>query len=175
MKMLAVLAAAGCIVAACGQVQANPFDECVLENMRGTTSDVAAKSIKTACLRKTSVELGADELRGLKGGQAFYGSYSSSNVTGFTVEVKNDTSFIITEITFGIQVDGGANDFFKADSFMYWQPGVTYTGLPPDPTVLMRIDPLTTKNFQFEARRPDIAANKKWTWFIASAKGIPTK
>jgi len=43
MKMLAVLAVAGGILSASGQVQANPFDDCVLENMRGTTSDAAAK------------------------------------------------------------------------------------------------------------------------------------
>jgi hypothetical protein len=37
------------------------------ENMRGVTSDTAAKSIKTACLRKSSVELSADDVKGLKG------------------------------------------------------------------------------------------------------------
>jgi hypothetical protein len=171
MGAILALAAACCT----GEAQANAFDDCVLENMRGVTSEAAAKSIKTACVRKASVELSADDVKGVKGLQAFYGTYSTSNTSGFTVEVKNDTTFIVTEITFGIQVADGEADYFKADNFMYWRPGVVYAGLPSDPTVLMRIDPLTSKMFQFSANKPEIAAKKKWTWFVAGAKGIPAK
>ena len=46
------LLAALSLLALTDQTLGNPFDDCVLENMRGATSDVAAKSIKVACLRK---------------------------------------------------------------------------------------------------------------------------
>jgi len=36
---------------------ANAFDDCVLKNMQGVTSDIAAKPVKIACLRKSSVPL----------------------------------------------------------------------------------------------------------------------
>ena len=66
MRLLAFLAAASIVAGGAGDVSANAFDDCVLENMRGMTSDAAAKSIKVACLWKNSVMLSTDELRGLR-------------------------------------------------------------------------------------------------------------
>jgi len=90
---------------------------------------------------------------------------------GFTAEVKNNTGFIITEITFGISIGGGPAEMYRVDDFMYQEPGVIYAGLPPDPTTKMRIDSLKSKKFQFELDRPEID-KKKWNWYIAGAKGI---
>jgi hypothetical protein len=46
-----------------------------------------------------------------------------------------------------------------------------YTGLNPDPTYDLRIDPLKSKKFQFSLDRPEID-KKKWGWSIVGAKGI---
>jgi hypothetical protein len=156
-------------------VWANAFDDCVLENMRGATSDVAAKSIKVACLRKNSVVLSEDEFRGLRPVSGSYGTYGFRNTPGFTVDLKNDTGYIITEVTFAISIAGGQSELFRVDDFFYQEPGVIYTGLPPDPTVQMRIDPGTSKKFQFSADRPEIDKKKKWNWSIVGAKGIVTR
>jgi len=80
---------------------------------------------------------------------------------GFTAEVKNNTGFIITEITFGISIGGGPAEMYRVDDFMYQEPGVIYAGLPPDPTTKMRIDSLKSKKFQFELDRPEIDKKKK--------------
>jgi hypothetical protein len=39
----------------------------------------------------------------------------------------------------------------------------------------MRIDPHTQKRFQFAGTAAEIMTNKKWTWYVAGAKGIPTR
>lgn len=174
MKKTVFLAAAA--LAWAGPALANAFDDCVLDKMAGVTSDAAAKAIKEACLRKNSVVIDEGDLRGLRivGGDG-YGRYGISNTAGFTAEVKNDTGYIVTEITFGIVIADGQPEYFRVDNFFYQEPGVIYTGLPPDPTVSMRIDPGRSRKFQFSADRPDIDKKKKWNWFIAGAKGIVTR
>ena len=90
------------------------------------------------------------------------------------VALRDDVPWIrlVAELDGKIVATGRA---IEASAGPVAEPGVIYAGLPPDPTVLMRIDPFTTKTFQFAASKPDIAAKKKWTWFIAGAKGIPTR
>lgn len=153
---------------------ANSFDDCVLENMKAATSDLAAKSIKTACLRKNSIALPQDDVR-LLAGQIWYGAYGTDGEPGFLVELKNDSSFIVTEVTATVTVEGRPSQTFKVDYFWYRPPGVVFTGLPPDPTVLMRIDPHTQKRFQFAGTVADITPKAKWSWNIVSAKGIPNR
>jgi hypothetical protein len=51
--------------------------------------------------------------------------------------------------------------FIGPDDFFYQEPGVIYTGLPPDPTIQLRIDPMKSRKFQFAADRPDIDKKKK--------------
>ncbi|GAB9240847.1 hypothetical protein [Bradyrhizobium diazoefficiens] len=158
-----------------GPALANAFDDCVLNKMAGVTSDAAAKAIKEACLRKNSVVIDEGDLRGLRIVGGGYGRYGISNTAGFTAEVKNDTGYIVTEITFGIVIADGQPEYFRVDNFLYQEPGVIYTGLPPDPTVSMRIDPGRSHKFQFSVDRPEIDKKKKWNWFIAGAKGIVTR
>ena len=154
---------------------ANALDDCVLNKMAGVTSDAAAKAIKEACLRKNSVVIDEGDLRGLSIVGGGYGRYGIRNTAGFNAEVKNDTGYIVTEITFGIIIADGQPEYFRVDNFFYEEPGVIYTGLPPDPTVSMRIDPGRSHKFQFSADRPEIDKKKKWNWFIAGAKGIVTR
>ena len=61
---------------------------------------------------------------------------------------------------------------YRVDSFNYQEPGVIYAGPNPDPANDLRIDPLTSKKFQFALDRPAIDKKKKWSWYIAAAKGI---
>lgn len=154
--------------------KANSFDDCVLENMKATTSDLAAKSIKTACLRKNSVALSPDDVRYLTG-QIWYGAYGTDGEQGFLVELKNDSSFILTEVTITVTLEARPSQIFKVDYFWYRPPGVVFAGLPPDPTVLMRIEPHTQKRFQFAGTVADITAKAKWSWNIVGAKGIPNR
>jgi hypothetical protein len=155
-----------------GAAQANAFDDCVLKNMQGATSDVAAKSIKVACIRRSSVTLTDNDIKHLKVSSGFYGTFGMTHTSGFTAEVKNETGFIVTEITFSIAIGDGPAEMYRVDNFNYQQPGVIYTGLNPDPTYDLRIDPLKSKKFQFSLDRPAIDKKKKWGWSIVGAKGI---
>jgi hypothetical protein len=133
------------------------FNSCVYENLRGVASDLAAKSIKVACLRNSSIEIPIDDLIKLKG-QSEYGTFN--NHTGYILQLTNNLEYILTELTIGISVKNGPIKYYRIDDFhMPPAPGVLVTGLPPDPTVSMRIDPLTSKTFFF-GERADVDLKK---------------
>ncbi|MFL9499147.1 hypothetical protein DNX69_06495 [Rhodopseudomonas palustris] len=152
----------------------NAFDDCVLEKMPGTTSDLAAKSIKTACLRKSSVQIPEGDLKAITG-TVSYVTFGTNPRPGFLAEVRNDANFIVTEITFAVAIETRASQFFTVDTFIYAPPRVMFAGLPPDPTLEMRIDPHSEKRFHFAGTVPDLTTKAKWSWYVASAKGIPNR
>ena len=57
------------------KVSSMSFSRCVYENMRGVASDLAARSIKVACLRENSIEIPIEDLVKLKG-QSEYGTFN---------------------------------------------------------------------------------------------------
>lgn len=122
----------------------------------------------------TSVELSQEDLHAITG-QISCGAFGSEGEPSFLLDIKNDTNFIVTEVTVAVGVDSKASQFFKVDSFWYRPPGVVFAGPPPDPTVLMRIDPHTQKRFQFAGTVAKITPKAKWTWYVAAAKGIPSR
>ena len=168
----AALSAAMLVIAT--DAHANAFDDCVVETLRGTTSDVAARSLKVACLRKSSVEIPAEMLVDLTG-TAEYGDFGKNIGTGFWIQLENKTKFVITEITIKVQVGDGKVQYFRTDDFWTPTPGVVYAGPPPDPTRSMQIAPYATVNYRVLTKQPDIDVKKqKYKWGIASARGIPT-
>jgi hypothetical protein len=127
------------------QTLGNPFDDCVLGNMQGATSDVAAKSIKVACLRKTSIAISEDDLQNLKG-TAEYGTLSRNFGPGFLITLTNNMEFIVTEVTLKISVNKGPIRYVRTDDFNLPTDAIV-AALPPDPTQSMRINPFTTRSF----------------------------
>lgn len=170
------LGAAAAIVATLGlasNAHASAFDDCVIDALKGTTSDVAAKSLKVACLRKTSVDIPTELLTELTG-KSEYGDFGHKLGTGFWIQLENRTKYVITEITLKVQVGDGKMQYFRTDDFWTPQPGVVYTSLPPDPTRSMQIAPHTTVNYRVTTQQPGIDMKKQnYHWGIASAKGIP--
>lgn len=154
---------------------ANAFDDCVLDNMRGVTSDLAAKSIKVACLRKTSVEIPKEDLSALTG-RAEYADFGQQFGKGFWISLENQSAYIVTSVTIDIHVGVGDNQFFETDDFYTPQPGVIYAGPPPDPIRSMQIARFSKIDFRIIAPQPGIDMKKQnFKWGIAAAKGIPTK
>ncbi|ACF02289.1 hypothetical protein Rpal_3790 [Rhodopseudomonas palustris TIE-1] len=94
---------------------------------------------------------------------------------GFLAEVRNDANFIVTEITFAVAIETKASQFFTVDTFIYAPPRVMFAGLTPDPTLQMRIDPHSEKRFHFAGTVPDLTTKAKWSWYVASAKGLPNR
>jgi hypothetical protein len=171
MQKLAIALAAGLV---CSAAKATTFDDCVLENMRGVTSDLAAKSIKVSCLRKSSVPLPDEDLAKLVS-QAQYASLGEKEGTGFWISVDNRTDYVITEITIKVSVKGGPAEIFRTDDFWYPTPGVIYTSLPPDPTHSMQIKPFSKTVYQVRAKLDMDVRKPEFKWGIQSAKGIPTR
>lgn len=162
------------LLASVGTARADALDDCVLRTMPGTTSDAAARAIKESCLRKSSVQLDDVALRGLRIVTGSYGPYGYRNTPGFMAEVKNDSGFVVTELTFAVSVAGGTPEQFTVDRF-YYDDGTLAAGPMPDLTVIMRIDPGKSRKFHFEADRPEIDKKKKWSWQLVAAKGFASR
>jgi hypothetical protein len=149
------------------------FNRCVYENMRGIASDLAAKSIKVACLRENSIPIPIEDMAKLKG-LSSYGSFN--NYIGYEVQLTNNSEFTITEVTLGISVRDGPIEYYRIDDFwMPPTPGVVYTGLPPDPTRSMRIEPHNSATFFFGGQADVDVKKQDYKWECVSAKGILTK
>jgi hypothetical protein len=178
MRSFGVLIAA---VLCIGPAAANPFDECVLSDMKGVTSDLAAKSIKVACLRKSSVEIPSETLATVKA-TANYGDWGNGHGTGFMIHIDNQIEYVITEITVRIKVGSGPDRLIRTDDFTQPPPpGVIYTGLPPDPTVSMMIKPFSVNDYWIPMKT-DIDLHSKtkpaspgYNWDLMTAKGIPVR
>jgi hypothetical protein len=66
--------------------------------------------------------------------------------------------------------------YFRTDDFWTPQPGVVYTGPPPDPTRSMQIAPYASIDYRVITSQKNIDPKEQnYTWGIAGAKGIPTK
>jgi hypothetical protein len=163
-----------------GPAAANPFDKCVLADMKGITSDLAAKSIKVACLRKSSVEIPSETLATVKAtATANYGDWGNGHNTGFMIHVDNQMEYTITEITISIKLGTAPERIIRTDDFTQPpSPGVVYTGLPPDPTVSMMIKPYTEMDYWIPMKTDVSLDGKKqpgFVWNILTSKGIPAR
>jgi hypothetical protein len=182
-----VLTMSACLLGAPSALAA-AFDDCVLENMRGVTSDLAAKSIKVACLKKTSIEISKDNWTERSNAGHIFMLFTASarhqvtgdsKSTGFWITFKNNMEYIITEITVEISIKAGPFQSYRTDDFykdLPPDPRVIVTGLPPDPTVRMRIDPF--KEITYFIKTNDaahVAKDSNFKWDIVSMKGIPTR
>lgn len=161
-----------------GPAMANTFDDCVLDGMKGVTSDLAAKSVKVACLRKSSVDIPAADRTKLSA-TANYGDWGNGRGTGFVIHIDNQIEYVVTEITLRITIGKEADRLIRNEEF--WPlptPGVIYTGLPPDPTIAMMIKPFNRVDY-FIPMQTSINLNTKrenwFTWDIVSARGIPNR
>ena len=150
--------------------RANPLDDCTLENMRGVTSDAAAKFIRESCLGKISSPIPTEELKIATKGAIGKDQYSTSNA--FYLTLENNTPYALTEIMVRIVTGNGSKTSeYRVTRFLqiYTGPGIV-TGLPPDPASYMQIKPFSTIYFSFPVNEnPD--KNEKWSFGVFSAKG----
>jgi len=152
------------------------FEGCVLENMRGISSNLAAESVKEACLRKASVALNFSEW--LKA-RAQYGQiygYTGEQHFGLYVSFTNSSRYTITEMTIVI-VDKKTKETntYTARSFPApLAPGTIIAGLAPDKTLGMRMPPgKCSFTLTIGETAPD--PNKffdQYAWDITSVKGF---
>jgi len=156
-SLLLLTIVAGSTVALAGLFGPNNFEECILDSMKGVTSDQAANAITYACRKKfqnqaepkkSTRTLTADELKLVtgRGAPAYSGDYYSIDLYNGNskVSITNATIFIGTRI-------GGkeAGNFYAND---------------------VDIPPMTTKQLFFKFIRGDNKATYEWA--VAEAKGF---
>jgi hypothetical protein len=154
-----------------GSCQANPLDDCTLENIRGVTSDAAAKFIRQSCLGKISSPIPTEVLNNVKTkGEIGTDQWNKGNALYLTFE--NNSPYAITQITVGISTKNETNDY-NVSNFLQVSttPGVVVTGLPPDPASYMQIKPFSSVYFAFPIRQDAPGQNEKWWFGVIAAKG----
>jgi hypothetical protein len=152
-------------------VSASQFDQCVLDVMKGVTSDIAAVSIKEACIRKTEVPIPTSLLlSGLPNSRASYGAFVDGS-SGLFVTINNNTGYTISELTITVanKKNGHATTYTKQ---LFVSPNAVSTA---DRTVFMLIGPgmrIFMVNVSETAKdQKDFFEN--YGWDIVSGKGIP--
>ncbi|MFH1025685.1 MAG: hypothetical protein V1764_03310 [Nitrospirota bacterium] len=131
------------------------YDECIVESMKGVTSDVAARAIIQSCQKKfpvkkpTDSELPSQALAKITGRAGLsFGSFRGSIYNG-----NND--YTITQITIVLIPKGNthpADDFHNAKQY----------------NVYVTVLPLTNSNFTVSV---DSGDNEEFDWNITKARG----
>jgi hypothetical protein len=159
---------------------ASPFDTCVLQHMQGVTSDVAAGSVKEACLRTSETPLPNTALQTLTTMRAVYGKLPpGERGAGLYMSFNNDSGYTITELVLEIQdKTTDARERYVVRLFPFPpsppRPGVIDLGYGPDRTPAMMIAP-GPREFYVRIKQ-SVRDPKKWAdvyaWGIVSAKGF---
>jgi hypothetical protein len=178
MRMLRISAAVAVAAMAWGSALGSEFDACVLQHMQGVTSDLAASSVKEACLRMVEKPLPAEALQVLNTARAGFGALPSYvGGMGLYISLNNNSGYTITELTIGVhdKKTGNVTSYVIRIFPFVPPPGVIAMGQPRDPTIQEMIAP---GERQFYARISETARDpKKWnteySWSVAAAKGFP--
>ena len=87
-----------------GKAAASSFNQCILDHMQGATSDLAALSIKEACIHASEKQLPDDALNTLMTSAAGFGilPFPSQDKSGLYVTLNNNSGYTITELVIEI-------------------------------------------------------------------------
>jgi hypothetical protein len=147
---------------------ASAYDRCVLENMKGSTSDIAAIAIKESCIRTTEVDLPAEQLQTLKPSRAYYTKLYGQDI--LVVSINNTTGYVITELTVFLSTKKG-NKYNHYTNRTFVAPN---TGSVADRTIFEMIGPGTASFMvgitEAPKNEPDFETN--YVWNFTGAKGI---
>jgi hypothetical protein len=143
MRSAFLLVVATAITSLQGTALASEFDKCVLQHMQGVTSDLAASSIKEACLRTVETQLPDEALKALSGATAAFGQLPALvGGAGIYITLNNTSGYTITELS--ITIENKKTHAFVTYPVRYFPfvppPGVIM-GPPRDPTLEKMIGP----------------------------------
>ncbi len=159
------------ILLPCAISNANPLDDCTLQNMTGVTSDAAAKFVREACLGKISSNIPLDNIQIETTGTIERDQFSSSNA--LYMHLENKSQYALTDLIVRVITENGAkwNDY-RVTQFLeiYTGPGIV-AGLPPDPASYLQIKPFSTVYFKFPIREQIPDKNTKWSFRLIAVKG----
>lgn len=130
------------------------YDDCVLEYMKGTTSDLAAKAIHRSCRNKfplpapKQINLNSAELSKITGTAQVSGKYVNLNIYNGSSLYVNKIYIRITDKSTKKYQDYVATQTSRLGSFP--------------------VSPLSTGKFSFSV----LTIPKNWSWTIVSAAGM---
>jgi hypothetical protein len=186
------------------QAYANPYDDCVLEHLPSAQSEAATFAIERACISKTSIPLNitdvpadlyAKEARTIDDmkarasglaylhGMAWVAHFLSPDrlnlIYGLLVEIKNSTSFAITELVVTVEdrkTEKTTNEYVISD-FDTSLDGPGYISKLADPAQRNIIPVGAARKFFVQASEVTEATaddfSKKFYWHVRLSKGIP--
>ncbi|MGF6875085.1 hypothetical protein [Paraburkholderia sp. MM5477-R1] len=159
---------------------ANPYDDCILQNMKGAKTKEMVFAIERACIGKTSVDI-PDKVSTLRQVNAFSGNYNTGygdKGTKFLIKLENTLPYDITEIKL----------YFinkKAPSIKSYVVDVFNEPLPQGAIVVELGEPglaqiiKANQSRAFVVNVSDLAGldhfNENYDWVIYATKGIPLK
>jgi hypothetical protein len=172
--LLAVAALAATLME--GAAGASEFDKCVLQHMQGVTSDLAAASIKEACLRTVETQLPEEAVKALAGATAAFGQLPSY-VGGFGlyITLNNHSGYTITELSIEIENEKTHEHVtYAVRNFPFVPPPGAIMDPPRDPTIEKMIGP--GQRVFYTPINQTTADVMKWhelfSWQITSVKGF---
>lgn len=133
------------------------YDECILESMKGVTSDVAAKMIRQSCQKKfpkktpedNSVELPSSVIEKIKGNAKMTGGYYEGTI------FNGDNEWHITSLT--VRIVDNKTKQYRDYKTRVGQVLEVYSPIPP----------LTSGEFNFKPF--EIPADR--SWYILDGRG----
>jgi len=153
------------------------FDQCILDHMQGATSDLAAVSIKEACIHANEKQIPDDALETLMTSKAGFGSLPFPNQTksGLYVTLNNNSGYTLTELVIEItDKNTKAAERYVIRLFPFVPAPGVIMGAPLDKTTLEMVPP-GPRQFYIEINQT-VKTASHWfdfyDWNLISAKGF---
>jgi len=158
----------------------NPYDDCILEFLGASQSEVAVNAVERACINKVSVAIQVDKKAANFGVSASVGNFNTgySVEYGLAVRVWNATEFDVTEVKVLIthRESGMVGEYFVENFDPPIAAGMSISKLGAPHyrqiiksgqirTFFMRIDEQAKDSTQFA---------KEFSWEAVPTKGIPS-
>jgi len=161
------------------RVLANPYDDCILQNMGTAQNEAAVYAIERACINKASVPIPPDDkfAGALNANAGDFNTGHGSLEHGLVVTMKNTTNYSITEVVVSILHKGTQESTrYTVSSFNAPLPPGAIISKLGEPALTRTIKPGETRRFfvhidEVLPAHPEFT--KKFAWDVMPTKGIP--
>jgi hypothetical protein len=164
-------------------VDASPYDDCLLENHKGVTSDVASHAIRGSCLPKTEVKVFEDHLSRPEGTAKFV-YFPFVQKDALMITIKNGSDYIITGIDTAVYGQKSQKGDLQTTDYFSAMPNIKPGAIPsvsiavPADSVSARFLPVGQEGgfaHRIEQRTDYHNLWKIHTRAITAAEGIPER
>jgi hypothetical protein len=151
---------------------ASRYDDCILNAIKGNTSEAAAISITRACLHSSQQTLNSDALSHITGTAEYVAGnrFGEAVSNSLHLRLKNGSEYQLTSITTELHniKSGSTSDYTQSEFYLPF-------GKFNDPTKFLSISPGEVRDYFMsiaESEPSEGAFFKRYSWEIVSAKGV---